>query len=218
MGRSGCRTRPSTSAAARPPSLVKAASSPAPHPRPRGGRFTSWGFILESKEIQAPWTSIHVLGEGISPTCRPLRRSGGFRTQASEPAGVMPGFVTQRSPGGGQRLSKPPIMGSRLLWTASVTLACQIGGTSVTDGNDQTALGAGLGRCVIAWQTHRTARLRDYSPRLVTKSPFPLACLVTSFGRLRAETSEVASVCGCGWPQCVPWWHVRRSAACVQPC
>jgi hypothetical protein len=86
MGRSGCRTRPSTSAAAHPPSLVTTASSPAPHPRPRGGRFTL-GFILESKKIQAPWTSIRVLGVGISPTCRPLRRSGGFRAQASARAG-----------------------------------------------------------------------------------------------------------------------------------
>jgi CheY-like chemotaxis protein len=36
-----------------------------------------------------------VLGVGISPRCRPLRRSGGSRTQASERARVMPGFVTQ---------------------------------------------------------------------------------------------------------------------------
>jgi hypothetical protein len=62
------------------------------------------------------------------------------------------------------------MMGRHLRWTESVPFAWQITGTSVTDGNGQTAIGAGLMRCVIAWQTHRTARLRGCSPRSVTKS------------------------------------------------
>jgi hypothetical protein len=83
MGRSGCRTRPSTSAAAHPPSLAAAASSPAPHAQPRGGRIVL-GFILEIKKLQAPWALIRLLGVGISLTCGFLRRHGGSATRATQ--------------------------------------------------------------------------------------------------------------------------------------
>ena len=90
MGRSGCRTRRLTSAAARPPRLVTAASSPAPHPRPRGGRSTYW---VHPQEQEDPST----VGLDPSSAWGSARRAGIVairrlsRTPASQRAGVMPG-------------------------------------------------------------------------------------------------------------------------------